>query len=250
MRTYLHPLRGVALAVLITVAAPPPPARPAAGTPTVRRVGFGAPAPRSVGAEAVVLWPLAGAPVRPTFRWPLAGVPRVTRRFDPPPLPWQPGHRGVDLAAAPGAVVHTAGAGVVLFAGDVAGTPTVSVSHPVGLRTTYQPVRPTVRVGDRLAAGDPLAVLVPGHPGCPEPACLHWGLRRDERYLDPLALLGLGRVRLLPALTRGLLGSPRRPAGVVRRRAGPGGSRRAGRTPRPGCRPGRSVAANPGRSRG
>jgi hypothetical protein len=34
-------------------------------------------------------------------------------------------------------------------------------------------------------------------------ACLHWGLRRAAAdgyvdYLDPLLLLGLGRVRLLP----------------------------------------------------
>jgi len=29
-------------------------------------------------------------------------------------------------------------------------------------------------------------------------ACLHWGLLQGDVYLDPLALLGLGRVRLLP----------------------------------------------------
>ncbi|HEY0699839.1 MAG TPA: M23 family peptidase, partial [Micromonospora sp.] len=43
-----------------------------------------------------------------------------------------------------------------------------------------------------------LGDLLPGHAGCPEPACLHWGLRYEGRYLDPLALLGLGRLRLLP----------------------------------------------------
>jgi hypothetical protein len=36
-----------------------------------------------------------------------------------------------------------------------------------------------------------------GHPGCPAAACLHWGLRRGEVYLDPMLLLGF-RVRLLP----------------------------------------------------
>jgi hypothetical protein len=29
-------------------------------------------------------------------------------------------------------------------------------------------------------------------------ACLHWGLRSGALYLDPLILLGLGPVRLLP----------------------------------------------------
>jgi murein DD-endopeptidase MepM/ murein hydrolase activator NlpD len=122
----------------------------------------------------------------------------VTRRFDPPEQPWLPGHRGVDLAGAPGVMVSAAGPGVVFFAGPVASVGVVSIAHPGGLRTTYQPVAVSVAAGDRVAAGDPVGTLAPGHPGCPAPACLHWGLRRGEAYLDPLSLLGLGRVRLLP----------------------------------------------------
>ncbi|MGW1057589.1 M23 family metallopeptidase [Micromonospora rubida] len=158
------------------------------------------PGPAGAGSAAA---PDAAARAQPPapdarFRWPLDGVPRPTRRFMPPPQPWLPGHRGVDLVAAPGAVVRAAGPGVVLFAGPVAGRPVVTVGHDAGLRTTYEPVRPGVRAGDRVAVGVPLGRLRPGHTGCPEAACLHWGLRRGEEYLDPLALLGLGPVRLLP----------------------------------------------------
>jgi murein DD-endopeptidase MepM/ murein hydrolase activator NlpD len=127
---------------------------------------------------------------------PLTG--RVTRRFDPPPAPWLAGHRGVDLAAAPGAAVNAAGAGRVVFSGVVAGRGVVSVAHGGGLRTTYEPVTSSVAVGDLVAAGEPLGSLAAGHPGCPEPACLHWGLRRGSVYLDPLLLLGGGQVRLKP----------------------------------------------------
>ena len=127
---------------------------------------------------------------------PLAG--RVTRRFDPPPAPWLAGHRGVDLAAAPGAVVSAAGSGRVVFSGVVAGRGVVSVAHEGGLRTTYEPVSSFLAVGDLVVAGEPLGSLAPGHPGCPESACLHWGLRRGSVYLDPLLLLGSGRVRLKP----------------------------------------------------
>lgn len=74
----------------------------------------------------------------------------------------------------------------------------IAVTHPNGLRTTYEPVQPAVVAGTRVTAGDRLGVLLPGHAGCPTDTCLHWGLRRGEEYLDPLALLGLGRVRLLP----------------------------------------------------
>jgi murein DD-endopeptidase MepM/ murein hydrolase activator NlpD len=146
----------------------------------------------------------AAGPVR--YRWPLDGQPVVVRPFDPPPQPWLPGHRGVDLAAAPGSVVRAAGAGVVVFAGQVVGRGVVSVEHPGGLRTTYEPVSPLVRAGQEVRAGDPIGVLVAGHVGCPTPACLHWGLRRGEAYLDPLSLLGAGRVRLLP-LEGGVSGS-------------------------------------------
>jgi murein DD-endopeptidase MepM/ murein hydrolase activator NlpD len=131
------------------------------------------------------------------YGWPVA-PPRVVRRFDPPPRPWLAGHRGADLASTPSAVVRAAGAGTVVFAGEVAGRGVISVAHPGGLRTTYEPVTATVSVGDRIALGDPIGSLEAGHPGCPAAACLHWGLRRGGLYLDPLALLGLGRVRLLP----------------------------------------------------
>ena len=126
------------------------------------------------------------------------GEPSVTRAFDPPSSPYGPGHRGVDLAGAPGVAVRAAGDGVVAFAGMVAGRPVVSVDHAGGLRTTYEPVDPDVGAGTRVSRGAVLGTLAAGHAGCPVAACLHWGLRRGETYLDPMTLLDPPRVRLLP----------------------------------------------------
>lgn len=140
----------------------------------------------------------SGAPAGGGFWWPVEGA-RVVRGFAPPPEPWLAGHRGVDVVGAPGGVVRAAGAGTVVFAGEVAGRGVVSLAHPGGFRTTYEPlVVGDLRVGDAVAAGQGIGVLAAGHVGCPVVACLHWGLRRGGEYLDPLALLGLGRVRLLP----------------------------------------------------
>ncbi|WP_407937879.1 M23 family metallopeptidase [Micromonospora viridifaciens] len=163
-------------------------------------------------------WVSPDPPDAARFEWPLAGTPRPVRRFDPPPQPWLPGHRGVDLAAAPGVEVHAAGAGTVLFAGMVAGRPVVTVGHADGLRTTYEPVRPGLPVGAPVAAGTPIGALLAGHPGCPADACLHWGLRQGEEYLDPLALLGLGPVRLLPVDAEAAAGSAQPWASSVGRR--------------------------------
>ncbi|MEU4469786.1 peptidoglycan DD-metalloendopeptidase family protein [Micromonospora sp. NPDC023888] len=189
--------------------------------------------PRRPPASTVPVAALASDPTPAgRFRWPVDGPPRPVRRFDPPPRPWLPGHRGVDLAAPAGAVVRSAGPGTVLFAGLVAGRPVITVGHADGLRTTHEPVQPAVRPGQPVAAGTPLGELLPGHPGCPADACLHWGLRRGPDYLDPLALLGLGPVRLLPV---GAADAREVSAG----RAAPAAARPAARTRRRCCRPDR-----------
>ncbi|MBW0105894.1 M23 family metallopeptidase [Pseudonocardia sp. KRD-291] len=133
------------------------------------------------------------------YAWPLHPAPQVGTPFRRPTFRYGTGHRGADLVAAPGQAVLAAREGVVVFAGPVAGRGVVSVDHPDGLRTTYEPVTAAVAVGARVAAGDPLGVLGPGHAGCPDTACLHWGVRRGKvDYLDPLVLLRPARLRLLP----------------------------------------------------
>lgn len=168
--------------------------------------GAGAAVLAAAGAPAAAATEVADAP---QWQWPLPGQPRVIRGFDPPATAYGAGHRGVDLAGRPGLAVLAAGSGSVGYAGMLAGRGVVTVLHAGGLRTTYEPVIVSVRPGDRIAAGAVLGGLAPGHAGCPVPACLHWGLLRGETYLDPLALLGVGRVRLLP-----LDGRAPRPAGT------------------------------------
>ncbi|MGY6650971.1 murein hydrolase activator EnvC family protein [Amycolatopsis sp. TRM77291] len=141
-----------------------------------------------------------GAPTpQGRLSWPLSPAPSVTRYFEPPSTPYGPGHRGVDLAAPPGANVLAAAEGVVMFAGQVAGRGVVSIDHDGGLRTTYQPLALSVTTGDQVHRGQVLGTLAAGHPGCPEPACLHFGVRRGEEYVDPLTLIGEpSEIRLKP----------------------------------------------------
>jgi hypothetical protein len=121
----------------------------------------------------------------------------VVRGFEPPPKPWLPGHRGVDLLGAPGQQVRAAAGGTVVYAGTLAGRGVVVVSHGA-TRTTYEPVVSTTQVGATLAGGDPIGTLSAAGSHCPPRACLHWGLRRADAYLDPLSLLRAAPVRLLP----------------------------------------------------
>jgi murein DD-endopeptidase MepM/ murein hydrolase activator NlpD len=132
--------------------------------------------------------------------WPLRPRPAVLQVFDAPSPNWNRGHRGVDLAGMPGQTVYAAAPGTVVFAGKLVDRPVVSIAHPGGLRTSYEPVQPVVRAGQRVSAGSVLGELVAGHPGCG--TCLHWGAmwgaasRAD--YVDPLGLLASTPIRLKP----------------------------------------------------
>jgi murein DD-endopeptidase MepM/ murein hydrolase activator NlpD len=141
----------------------------------------------------------AQAASRGDWSWPLPGDSVVDRPFAPPATAWGAGHRGVDLRGELGEPVLAAGPGRVTYAGLLAGKGVVVVAHGDGLRTTYEPVSATLPVGTEVALGDEIGTLATGHVSCrPGTTCLHWGLLRGKTYLDPLALVTQGRLRLLP----------------------------------------------------
>lgn len=138
----------------------------------------------------LTLAPLLSAYVSPTTGADHASG--VTRAFDKPAKNWLKGHRGVDLAAEPGATIVAAGEGVVSYVGVIAGTPIVSIEHPDGIKTTYQPVHAVVARGDAVAEGQPIGRLA-GTEG------LHWGaLVAKDDYINPLSLLKRPTIRLKP----------------------------------------------------
>ncbi|MFJ8538478.1 murein hydrolase activator EnvC family protein [Streptomyces sp. NPDC093591] len=149
-------------------------------------------------------------PLVPTVgrAWPVGLRPPVLRGWEPPATRYGRGHRGVDLAAPAGAPVRAVAAGRVSFAGRVAGKGVVSVelagTGDPPLRVTYEPVRASARKGDEVEAGEVVGT-VEAHGSHCTGACVHWGLRRGDTYLDPLSLLPpwllrKGPSRLLPVL--------------------------------------------------
>ncbi|MFI6810809.1 M23 family metallopeptidase [Nonomuraea sp. NPDC050328] len=175
-------------------------ARAPARAPAIQTPATPAPATQSSVVQALALRkPAAQAPAprAPAWGWPLTGNPRILRPFNPPPVPWLSGHRGVDLAAPQGTPVYAAGPGTVAYAGPLASRGVVSIVHTKGMRTTYLPVKASVRRGDIVTTGTQVGVIEGLVSHCRE-SCLHWGLIQDHRYLDPLLLVGRGQVRLLP----------------------------------------------------
>lgn len=143
--------------------------------------------------------PALTAAVAVTYSAPVPQPIRVVRPFVAPRTRYGSGHRGVDLASHEGEAVLSAAAGVVTFAGTVAGRGLVVILHPDGVRTEYEPIIPSVHNGQIVRQGQPLGSVHGVHGTCLEGGCLHWGARRGSVYFDPLSLLQpLGVVRLLP----------------------------------------------------
>lgn len=176
----------------------------ASGAPAGEDPGSSGPADRVVGATGTAGGGPGGPRAAPSWSsaptpggWPLRPEPEVVRGFAPPPVAWASGHRGVDLLGRPGQQVRAAQSGTVTFAGRIAGRGVVVVSHG-DTRTTYEPVAASVSRGDAVGRGAVLGRLELLGSHCLPRACLHWGLVRDETYLDPLTLVGRGPVRLVP----------------------------------------------------
>ena len=130
--------------------------------------------------------PLAADAGNARWGWPVAAPHVVVRQFIAPAHRYATGHRGVDLAAH-GGTVYAPADGIVHFAGVVVDRPVLSIRHPGGVISSFEPVETRLTEGDPVAPGDPIGTVIPGH--CSEP-CLHFGVRLDGEYVSPLLYLG------------------------------------------------------------
>ena len=155
-----------------------------------------------LGVTAVLLVSGAGSPARAAGDWVWPVVGPVIRGYDPPDSPYGSGHRGIDIATPIGTPVLAAEAGTVTFAGKVGGHLFVTVNHGGGLASTYSWVSELrVRRNDVVARGQVIALSGEGHPGVTPPH-LHFGVKLDGAYADPLDYLSpgsvVGLIRLAP----------------------------------------------------
>src|SRR5699024_569495 len=170
------------------------------------------------------------------WQWPTPPPHQVVHAFDAPDHPYGPGHRGIDIAATAGEQVRAVEGGTVRFAGVVTGRGVVSVLHPDGLISTYEPVTAEVSDGQAVEEGESLGVLETADAAdshCTGQDCLHLGARQAGAYLDPLPLLGVrGPSVLLPWSGPG--GEGLGGGASTTQRAGPWWPGAGGVAPRPG----------------
>ena len=120
--------------------------------------------------------------------WPVADPFRLDEPYAAPAHAYGPGHRGVDLHPLGDLAVRSPAAGVIAFSGDVAGRGVVTVDHGGGLVTTLEPVESAPAPGTPVTRGEEIGMLSVG--GHARPGRVHFGVRLDGEYVNPLLLLG------------------------------------------------------------
>ncbi len=136
------------------------------------------------------------APSLAGWRWPVAAA-TIVEPYRAPAHRYGPGHRGIDLAAPTGSDIVAPAAGVVAFAGRVADRPLVTIDHGGGLVSTLEPVAAAVAIGTLVASGDVVGTGALGGHSAPD--TVHFGVREDGEYINPMILLGgVPRAILLP----------------------------------------------------
>ncbi len=142
----------------------------------------------------------------PVWQWPVDPPRSVVRPYVAPATPYSAGHRGVDLRATDGGTVYAPADGVVHFSGIVVDRPVLSIRHPGGLISSYEPVESALASGTAVRRGEVVGMVLAAH--CVPAACVHMGVRLDGEYVSPLLYLGdVPRSVLLP--TRPLSASVR-----------------------------------------
>lgn len=122
----------------------------------------------------------------------------VLNPFIPPAMPWSSAHRGIDIKTPSDHVVSPAD-GEVTFVGTVVDRPVLTLRHPNGLLSSFEPVESDLEVGTTVAQGDILGTISAESRHC-EISCVHWGVRQPDAwhigstvrdlYIDPAFLLG------------------------------------------------------------
>ena len=137
-----------------------------------------------------------GRSVSTPWSWPVADPHQIVRPYISPATPYSAGHRGLDIVAGLDGEVRAPSAGVVHFGGTVVDRAVLSIRHPGGLISSYEPVSSSLTRGDPVALGQVIGEVQEGH--CLRP-CLHFGVRLNGEYVSPLNYLsGTPRAILLP----------------------------------------------------
>lgn len=130
---------------------------------------------------------------------PLGDPIRVSTPFSMPNGPYRAGHRGIDLLTRVGDRLRSPAAGTVSFSGTVVDRPVLSIRIDSRTVISLEPVETDLREGDAVGRGEIIGTVAAGPVAGDHCAttCVHFGVRVDGAYVNPLRFLR-PRPELLP----------------------------------------------------
>ena len=134
--------------------------------------------------------PPASADTPSHWHSPVGNPYSVERHFKKPPKKWNAGHRGVDFSATASTKVVAPEAGTISFSGKVDDRTVITITHPDGKKSSFEPVTDPLPIGAKVTKGQPIAAIDASKHHCQGTApCLHWGVRENDEYINPLLLI-------------------------------------------------------------
>lgn len=132
-----------------------------------------------------------------TWSWPFDGARSVAAAYRAPAHEYGAGHRGIDIVPSPDGMVRAPASGTVAFRGTVVDRPLLTIAHPGGYVSTFEPVTSALTPGEVVTVGDEIGTVASG--GHTPSGDMHLGVRLDGDYIDPMILFGgAPRAVLLP----------------------------------------------------
>lgn len=123
------------------------------------------------------------------WSWPTAKPGPIVKPFMAPKTEYSQGHRGIDLNTKISAGVFSPEDGYVIYSQVLGSRSLVSIEHPNGFRSEFEPVCSSFKKGDSVKRGELVGVVCTPATNyvwhCELPPCLHFSLRSELGYLSP-----------------------------------------------------------------
>jgi murein DD-endopeptidase MepM/ murein hydrolase activator NlpD len=140
----------------------------------------------------------------PVINWapPLEPPIALVNLYRQPNSDYSAGHRGIDYQVTPGQSVLAPADGQVWFAGTVVNRPVLSVRHPDGTLSEFEPVCTDLKKGEPIFLGQEIGEVCEAgntyRAHCDSNTCMHFSIRVVGEYLSPQVFIGgLNPSRLL-----------------------------------------------------
>jgi murein DD-endopeptidase MepM/ murein hydrolase activator NlpD len=139
---------------------------------------------------------ISSAQETPLINWapPLEPPLNLINLYRQPNSDYSAGHRGIDYQVTLGQSVLAPADGEVWFSGKVVNRQLISLKHPDGNLTEFEPVCTDLQKGEPVFLGQEIGQICEADLGyrqhCTETTCLHFSIRQLGEYLSPQVFIG------------------------------------------------------------